>query len=69
MRASAIETRDVRFPLSWNGMVEWIDMRWSPFMDDEQRRIASRILDELSPLLSARRFDLTERLLIGRKAR
>ena len=63
-----IETRDVRFSLGWNGLVEWIDIRWSPFMDDEQRRIASTVFDELSPQLSSHRFDLTERLLIGRKA-
>jgi ubiquinone/menaquinone biosynthesis C-methylase UbiE len=64
----AIETRDVRFSLSWNGLVEWIDIRWSPFMDDEQRRIASAVLDELAPQLSSHGFDLIERLLIGRKA-
>jgi hypothetical protein len=63
----ALETRDVHFSLSWNGLVEWIDIRWSPFMDDEQRRVASGVLDELAPQLSSHRFDLTERLLIGRK--
>ncbi len=69
-RASlAIDTRDVSFPVTWNGIVEWIDLRWSPFMNDEQRAIATRILDEMAAVLSARRFDLTERLLIGRKAR
>ena len=55
--------------MTWNGIVEWIDLRWSPFMNDEQRAIAARILDEMAAVLSARRFDLTERLLIGRKAR
>jgi SAM-dependent methyltransferase len=64
----AIETRDVSFPVSWNGIVEWIDLRWSPFMDAEQRATASRILEEMAPQLSVRSFDLTERLLIGRKA-
>jgi SAM-dependent methyltransferase len=69
-RASlAIETRDVSFPVTWNGIVEWIDLRWSPFMDAEQRAIASRILEEMAPQLSARRFDLTERLLIGTRPR
>jgi ubiquinone/menaquinone biosynthesis C-methylase UbiE len=62
----AIETRDVHFTLSWNGLVEWIDVRWSPFMDEEQCRVASEVLDELAPTLSSRVFDLTERLLIGR---
>ena len=64
----ATETRDVRFSISWNGIVEWIDLRWSPFMDEEQRRVASAVLDELAPQLSSHSFDLTERLLIGRKA-
>jgi ubiquinone/menaquinone biosynthesis C-methylase UbiE len=63
----SMETRDVRFALSWNGLVEWIDLRWSPFMDEDQRRVASEVLDELAPTLSSRVFDLTERLLIGRR--
>lgn len=62
----AIETRDVTFPVTWNGVVEWIDLRWSPFMDAEQRAIAARILDEMAPQLSSRGFELSERLLIGR---
>ena len=62
----SIETRDVSFALSWSGLVEWIDLRWSPFMDEDQRRVASEVLDELAPTLSSRVFDLTERLLIGR---
>jgi ubiquinone/menaquinone biosynthesis C-methylase UbiE len=64
----SIETRDVNFALSWKGLVEWIDLRWSPFMDDDQRRVASEVLDELAPTLSSRVFDLTERLLIGRRS-
>ena len=64
----AIETRDVAFPVTWSGIVEWIDLRWSPFMDAEQRATAARILDEMAPALSTRTFDLSERLLIGRKA-
>jgi ubiquinone/menaquinone biosynthesis C-methylase UbiE len=67
-RASlAIETRDVTFPVTWNGIVEWIDLRWSPFMDAEQRAVASRVLDEMAAQLSSRSFELSERLLIGRK--
>jgi ubiquinone/menaquinone biosynthesis C-methylase UbiE len=65
----AIETRDAPFSIAWAGVVEWIDLRWSPFMDAEQRACATRILEELAPQLSARRFELTERLLIGRRAR
>jgi hypothetical protein len=65
----AIETRDARFSVTWAGIVEWIDLRWSPFMDDEQRGTATRILDELTPQLSAHGFEIVERLLIGRKAR
>ncbi len=65
----AIEIRDARFAVTWNGIVEWIDLRWSPFMDTEQRRIAAGILDELAPRLSSRSFEIIERLLIGRKAR
>jgi hypothetical protein len=37
-------------------------------MDAEQRATAARILDEMAPALSARTFDLSERLLIGRNA-
>jgi trans-aconitate methyltransferase len=62
-----VETRDVIFPVTWNGIVQWIDVRWSPFMDAEQRATATRILDEMAPRLSGHRFDLNERLLIGRK--
>ncbi|HVN27228.1 MAG TPA: methyltransferase domain-containing protein [Candidatus Binataceae bacterium] len=64
----AVETRDVRFALTWNGLVEWIDLRWSRFMDAGQRRVAAEVLGELAPTLSSRAFDLTERLLIGRKS-
>ena len=63
----AIETRDAHFSITWNGIVAWIDLRWSPFMDAEQRATATRIFGEMSPQLSSRSFDLTERLLIGRK--
>jgi ubiquinone/menaquinone biosynthesis C-methylase UbiE len=62
-----IETREARFAVTWNGIVEWIDLRWSPFMDAGQRATATRILGDLAPQLSSRRFDLSERLLIGRK--
>jgi len=65
----AIETRDVRFPVTWTGIVEWIDLRWSPFMDSGQRDIATRILNEMAPQPSTRSFDLSERLLVGRKPR
>ena len=64
----AIEVRDARFSLTWNGLVEWIDVRWSPFMDAEQRAVASQVLDELAPQLSSRSFELSERMLIGRRA-
>ena len=64
----AIEVRDARFSLTWNGLVEWIEVRWSPFMDDAQRVVAAEVLDELTPQLSSRSFDLSERMLIGRRA-
>jgi ubiquinone/menaquinone biosynthesis C-methylase UbiE len=65
----AIETRDAPFSVTWAGVVEWIDLRWAPFMDEAQRHTTKRILDEMTPTLSARSFDVTQRLLIGRKAR
>jgi ubiquinone/menaquinone biosynthesis C-methylase UbiE len=64
----AIEVRDARFSVTWNGIVEWIDLRWSPFMDADQRATASHILDEMATQLSSRSFDLVERMLIGRKS-
>ena len=64
----AVETRDARFSVTWEGIVEWIDLRWSPFMDVEQCATATRILDEMAPELSARSFELVERMLIGRKS-
>ncbi|HLX38104.1 MAG TPA: methyltransferase domain-containing protein [Candidatus Binataceae bacterium] len=63
----AVETREARFSVTWSGIVEWIDLRWGPFMSAEQRAIASRILDDVAPQLSSRTFDLVERMLIGRK--
>ena len=63
----ALEAREARFRVTWGGFVEWIGVRWSPFMNDEQRRTAARILDEMTPELSSRSFDLSERLLIGRR--
>ena len=63
----AIEVRDASFSVSWNGIVEWIDLRWSPFMDSDQRAAASQVLDEMAAPLSSRSFDLVERMLIGRK--
>jgi len=64
----AIEARDAPFSVTWAGLVEWIDLRWGPFMSDEQRRIATGILDAMSPQLATRSFDVNERLLIGRRA-
>ena len=63
----AVETRDARFSVTWNGIIEWIDLRWGPFMSAEQRALASHVLDEVTPQLSSRSFDLVERMLIGRK--
>ena len=63
-----IEVRDAQFTVTWAGIVEWIDLRWGPFMDEEQRRTATHILDEMAPTLSSRSFDIIERLLIGRRA-
>ena len=64
-----IEVRDARFTVTWAGIVEWIDLRWGPFMDEEQREMATRILDEMAPQLASRSFDIRERLLIGRRDR
>jgi ubiquinone/menaquinone biosynthesis C-methylase UbiE len=63
----AVETRDARFSVTWAGIVEWIDLRWGPFMSAEQRAIASRVLDDVAPQLSSHSYDLVERMLIGRK--
>jgi len=63
----AVETRDAKFSVTWNGVVEWIDLRWGPFMNDDQRAIASHVLDEIAPRLFLRTYDLVERMLIGRK--
>ena len=65
----AIEKRDARFAVTWDGIVEWIFLRWGPFMDADQRAIAASVLDEVAPQLSSRSFDLVEPLLIGRKPR
>ena len=64
----AIETRDASFAVTWDGLVEWIFLRWGPFMDAEQRALASSALDDVAPQLSSHRFELVERLLIGRAA-
>ena len=66
-RGPRVEVRDAHFTVTWAGIVEWIDLRWGLFMDEEQRRIAARILDEMAPQLSSRSFDISDRLLIGRK--
>src|ERR1700683_1350309 len=63
-----IEVRDALFTVMWAGIVEWIDLRWGPFMDQAQRDTATRILDEMAPQLSSRSFEIVERLLIGRRA-
>jgi ubiquinone/menaquinone biosynthesis C-methylase UbiE len=63
----AVETRDARFTVTWAGIVEWIELRWGPFMSAEQRAVASRVLDDVAPQLSSRSYDLVERMLIGRK--
>ena len=63
----AIEERDAPFSVTWAGLVEWIDLRWGPFMNDEQRAVATGILDAMSPQLASRSFDVNERLLLGRK--
>ena len=60
-----IEVRDARFTVTWAGIVEWIDLRWGPFMNDQQRSTATRILGEMAPQLASRSFDIVERLLIG----
>ena len=65
----AIEKRAARFSVTWEGIVEWIFLRWGPFMDEEQRAAASSALDEFAPQLSSRSFDLLEPMLLGRKLR
>jgi SAM-dependent methyltransferase len=64
----ATEQRMVSFRVSWAGIVEWIRLRWLVYASDDERAKAEAILSAIPAEVTQRSFDVTEDLLIGRKA-
>jgi ubiquinone/menaquinone biosynthesis C-methylase UbiE len=66
----AVEMRAGHFEIEWPHIEEWVRIRWIPVATDEQRAQIDRVLSEMraDERLASRKFDLVERVLIGRKA-
>ncbi len=62
-----IEERAAPFTVRWQGVDEWLRLRWLAIAADEDRAMAERILDEVGRDHGATEFTFDERMLIGRK--
>jgi ubiquinone/menaquinone biosynthesis C-methylase UbiE len=63
----AIETRSANFSIGWDGIEEWVRLRWLPFASEPERREAGEIFAEMKAAAPGQSFALEERILIGRK--
>jgi SAM-dependent methyltransferase len=63
----AIEERAAAFTVTWQGVDEWVRLRWLAIAGAEDRAMGERILDEVGRGCGAMEFTFDERMLIGRK--
>jgi SAM-dependent methyltransferase len=63
----AVEQRRAMFTVGWDGIVEWIRLRWLVYTTEAERSRAEEILGAVPAEVQQRSFDITEDLLIGRK--
>jgi SAM-dependent methyltransferase len=61
-----VEQRPAIFSVGWNGIAEWIRMRWLVHATAEERARAEQVLAAVPVAAQRRAFDITEELLIGR---
>ncbi len=63
-----VEARVAPFSVGWPAVEEWIRLRWMPLATQKEQDSLPRLLEEIAPLCAPHRFDLEERLLLGRKS-
>jgi SAM-dependent methyltransferase len=63
----AIERRAATFSVGWDGIVEWIRLRWLAYATDTERDRVEKILAAVPAGARRRSFDITEDLLIGER--
>jgi SAM-dependent methyltransferase len=61
-----VERRQAAFSVGWNGIVEWIRMRWLVYTTEDERARAEEIIGAVPAAARRRTFNITEELLIGR---
>lgn len=62
-----IETRRVRFAISWAGVEEWVRLRWLPFATEAEKAEVARAFSEIAAGTDRGLIALEERLLLGRR--
>jgi ubiquinone/menaquinone biosynthesis C-methylase UbiE len=60
-----VERRRAAFSVGWDGIAEWIRMRWLVHATDDERARAEEIIAAVPAAVRTRTFDITEELLIG----
>jgi SAM-dependent methyltransferase len=63
----ALETRSANFSIDWDGVEEWIRLRWLPFASEQEHGEATEIFAEVKSASPDQSLALEERILIGRK--
>jgi trans-aconitate methyltransferase len=63
-----VETRTLEFEIAFEGIAEWVEIRWGPVATAEQNQQVARILDDLKARFAGQRFTVDEKLLLGRAA-
>lgn len=63
----ALEVRSASFAVGWDGVEEWIRLRWLPFASEQEQREAVEIFAEVKSASPDQSLALEERILVGRK--
>ncbi|MGH7948677.1 MAG: hypothetical protein ACREQF_05595, partial [Candidatus Binataceae bacterium] len=63
----SVEERAAPFTVTWQGVVEWVRVRWLEVASADERTSAESVLTEIGCECADASFDLAEKMLIGRK--
>ncbi len=62
-----LEVRTASFQISWNGVEEWVRLRWFPFATEAERTEAARVFSSIRASHAPNSIHLHEGLVLGRR--
>jgi SAM-dependent methyltransferase len=62
-----VEQRGAPFSVGWDGIVEWIRLRWLVYSTEGERSRAEKVMAAVPAAVRRRSFDISEELLIARR--